>query len=213
MTLSWHGFSCFSLATSSANGEATLVIDPYQNETGLRFPKTLSADVVAVSRNDRLSNNASACGAEPFVITTPGEYEVKGVFVQAIAAPRAGDSAPHLFFLIEAERLRLLHLGTLNRPLSDEELRLCPSVDVLLIPVGGDPYLTPGPASEFFAKLEPKIVIPYGFALPGIKIPLAPLEKFCQSLGVCQREDVTRLKLQRKSLPEDSLMVYVLERT
>ncbi|MEK9131077.1 MAG: MBL fold metallo-hydrolase [Patescibacteria group bacterium] len=211
MQISWHGLSCFSLTVSSINGDATLVVDPYQAEVGLKLSRTLAADVVAMTHGGDDANNAEAVGptshGAPFVIDMAGEYEAKGIFVHAI------DVGGHQrILLIEAEGMSVAHLGAINRELTNDELEALSNVDILLVPIGGGRFLSPKMAVEVIAQIEPRIVIPYAYAVDGLKEKLEPLDAFCKALGVCKRENVSKLKISRKNLPEEEMMIYVLER-
>lgn len=217
MTISWHGLSCFTLTAKTLTGEATLVVNPYQNETGLRFPRTLNADMVAVTHDDEDANNLEAVGPmhegkSVFVVDMPGEYEVQGTFVYAINAPRKEDKAPHRILRIEMEGVKLAHLGVLNRELTDSELEQLNNIDVLFVPVGGGRVMSPKLATDVIAQVEPRAVVPYMYDIPNVKEKLEDLNAFCKALGVCKREDVTKLKITNRSLPEEDMMIYVLNR-
>lgn len=211
MQISWHGLSCFSLTVSSLNGEATMVIDPYQNATGLKLSRAVAADVIAVTHDDEDANNVDGVTegshGKPFVITMPGEYESKGIFVHAIPA-----ATEQMLLLVESEGINVAHLGALNRALSDTELDALNNVDILFVPVGGGRFLSPKAAAEVIAQIEPRIVVPYAYELDGLTEKLQPLDAFCKALGVCKRENVSKLKISRKNLPEEEMMIYVLER-
>lgn len=195
----------------TVNGEATLVVDPYSPETGLKLSRALTGDVVAVSHNTADANNSQAVGATshgaPFVIDMAGEYEAKGIFVHAV-----GVEVDERILVVETEGINVAHLGALKRELRDSELDVLSDVDILLVPVGGGRYLSPKTAVEVIAKIEPRIVVPYAYAVDGLKEKLESLEAFCKAMGVCKREDVSKLKVSRKNLPEEEMMIYVLER-
>lgn len=213
MNILWHGLSCFELNIKTSLGEVVLVTDPYGNETGLRFPRTLSADIVTISHNAVDANNLEAFQNKAFSISTPGEYEIKNVFVYAVHAPLAEkETKDHCLFRIEAEGLHLAHLGALNRVLTDGELEQLSSIDILMIPVGGGRVLTPKLASEVIEQLEPRAVIPMTHAVHGLKEQLGTAEAFCKALGVCQKEISNKFKISRRDLPEEDMKVVVLER-
>lgn len=213
MNISWHGLSCFEINTKTADGEATLVVDPYQNETGLRFPRTLTADIVAVSHDEADANNVLGVQGKPFVITIPGEYEVRGVFVYATDTRRKADEkAPHLIFRIEHEGIVIAHLGSIDRPLTDTELQTLNNVDILMIPVGGGRVLSPKDAAEVIGQIEPRVVIPMTHMIDGVKEKLGTVDAFCKELGVCRREEGTKYKVARRDLPEDDMLIMTLQR-
>jgi len=213
MQISWHGLSAFSITTSTGKVVVTVVIDPNQNDTGLRFPRTLQADLLLTTHKWEDADNKEALSGEPFVIDMPGEFEVKVVFAHSFPWKKEGDKISHRIFFIESEGIHIAHLGDLNRVLTDAELEFLNSVDVLMLPVGGGRYLTPKQAVEVIGSIEPRIVIPYAFEVDGLKESLETVDAFCKSLGVCKREDVSKVKLIRKNLPEEEMMVYVLSRS
>lgn len=215
MTITWHGFSCFSIKTKTGTSdEVTIVIDPYANETGLRFPRTLEAEVVAVSEDQEYANNTEALVGKPMIITDPGEYEVKGAFVYGIHAPREKDGKKQnrLLFRVSSENISIAHLGALDRLLTDDELAQFENVDILLVPVGGGEVLDAKKAAEIIGQIEPKIVIPMYYSIPNIKMKLDPIEKFLKEMGVGKTEELPRLKISRKDLPEEDMEVKVLTR-
>jgi L-ascorbate metabolism protein UlaG (beta-lactamase superfamily) len=206
MQISWLGLSCFEITATTANGEVSVVIDPYGNETGLRFPRTLEADIACVSHDDEDANNLSAVGGSPFVADMPGEFEVKDVFVYATRAEGT------LLFRIEAEGMSLAHLGCLGRALTDKELEALGAIDVLMVPVGGGRVLDPKLAAEVISQVEPRAVIPMTHAIPNVKEKLASVDDFCKALGACRREQSNKYKFSRKDLPEEDMLIMELGR-
>ncbi len=216
MHISWHGLSCFELACTTPQGKVGLVVDPYRNETGLRFPRTLEAAAVAVTHEDEDADNVSAIEGHPFVIRTPGEYEVKDVFVFGISAPitegEKKKELAHVIYRIEAEGLHIAHLGALNRVLTDAELQELKNIDILMIPVGGGRVLSPKLASEVIAQIEPRVVLPMTHAAANQKETFGTVDEFCKAFGVCRRESANTYKVTRKDLPEDDMLIMTLER-
>lgn len=217
MNISWLGLSCFELKTKTDYGEVVMVVDPYDNSTGLRFPRTLEAQVVAVSHDAHHANNLSQIGGEPFRITTPGEFEVKGVFIYGISAPRKADKTKedpkeNLIFRFEIEEMSVAHLGALDRELTDEELAGLENIDILMLPVGGNRVMTPKIATKVISQIEPRVVIPMTHGIPNVKEKLGSINDFCKELGTCRREDSSKLKIAKKDLPDEDMLMVVLER-
>ena len=213
MTIIWHGLSCFEIhAKTSGGGEAVLVTDPYENSSGLRFPRTLSADLVAASHEGEDGDAGEAVQGKPFRIRLPGEYEVKGIFVFGIHAPLLKGSRSHRLFRMELEDLRLAHLGALDRPLSDGELQELSNIDILFLPVGGGRVLDAKKAVEVVGQVEPRIVIPMTYALPGLKEEFQPVDAFLKEFGSLQKEQAARYKVSKRDLPEEDMKIVTLER-
>ncbi len=212
MNISWHGLSCFEITSKTPDGEVVLVIDPYDNATGLRFPRTLTANIVAVSHDAEDANNTSAVQGDPFVVDMPGEYEVQGMFVYALPASLQKGGRDHRIFRVEQEGMRLAHLGALDRILTDEELQQLNNIDILMIPVGGGRVLTAKQAVEVIGQIEPRVVIPMTHAVHGVKESFGSVDGFCKELGVCRREEATKYKVSRKDLPEEDMLIMALQR-
>ena len=216
MQILWHGLSCFEITTSTVDGDVTVVTDPYGNETGLRFPRTLEANVILVSHDEDDANNLSAVSGSPKVIDMPGEFEVKNVFIFGVDAPLKrevkGKRVSNCLFRIEAEGMHIAHLGALDRALTDAELQSLENVDILMVPVGGGKVLSPKLAAEVIAQIEPRVVIPMTYYHESLKEELATVDQFCKELGACKREDMNKYKVSRKDLPEEDMLIVTLNK-
>ena len=84
MKITWHGQSCFKLLVKSNTGDKiTILIDPFDKETGLTPPRG-NADIVLITHGHHDHNNLKAVSGTPFVINGPGEYDVKGVPIKGV---------------------------------------------------------------------------------------------------------------------------------
>ena len=83
-------------------------------------------------------------------------------------------------------------------------------IDVLLLPVGGKYTLPVEAAVEFVRQVEPKIVVPMHFAIPGLKIDIAGAEQFIHQLGATARR-LSTLSINKATLPEEGTVVDILE--
>jgi L-ascorbate metabolism protein UlaG (beta-lactamase superfamily) len=211
MQLSWLGLSSFEISTKNAGGEVVVVTDPYDNQTGLRFPRTLEGHLVLISHNEPDANNVAAVTGTPHIVDIPGEFEVRGVFVFGMNTPLKR-GIPNVVYRIETEGMHLAHLGALDRELTDEELKHLGNIDVLMIPVGGAGVLSPSLASEVIAQIEPRVVIPMTHQLPNLKTKYETVDAFCKQMGACRREEMNKYKVSRKDLPEEDMLIVNLTR-
>ncbi len=215
MQLSWYGLSAFEITTKNIDGEVVVVTDPYENETGLRFPKTIEGHIVTVSHDELDANSTASVMGTPTLVTVPGEFEVRGVFVFGIDAPlkrkdKKGQSVPNILYRFETEGMQLAHLGALDRLLTDEELERLKNIDILMIPVGGGTVLSPTLAAEVIGQVEPRVVIPMTYELPGLKESYGPVEAFYKAMGAARREEMSKYKVSRKDLPEEDMLIVTL---
>jgi L-ascorbate metabolism protein UlaG (beta-lactamase superfamily) len=177
MQIIWHGQSCFELISAQGKGsQVVLVVDPFDEETGLRLPK-LEADVVLVTHDHHDHNNVKAVQpvpgsqGEPILIDGPGEYDIKGVFVRGIPSwhdqANGKEKGANTIFVIETEDLKICHLGDLGqKELTTDQVEQIGEVDVLLMPVGGVYTISSKEAVKIMAQIEPAITIPMHYQLP-----------------------------------------------
>jgi L-ascorbate metabolism protein UlaG (beta-lactamase superfamily) len=197
-----------------------LVTDPFGGETGLKLPRNLSGDVVTISHDHSSHNAVSAVKSETekelFVIKTPGEYEVGGLFVYGVSAPHdlkeGADRGLTTLYRYEIGDLSFAHLGDLGLPIMDVEREVLEDIDVLLIPVGGETVLNAKQAVEVIAQLSPRIVIPMHFSVPGLKAKSDPVEKFLKEIAATP-ERLPKWKAIKKDLPAEETKVIVLEQS
>lgn len=217
MHIIWHGQACFQIIVSLQKGEqTTLVIDPFSEEIGLKFPKISAADIVLITHDHSDHNNKKAVGGSPFFITGPGEYETREVFVQGISAWHDAVSGvergANTIYAIEAEEMRICHLGDLGqKELTEDQLEQIGEVDVLMIPVGGAYTITGSDAVKIISQIEPRIVIPMHYAIPGLKIKLDGADKFLKAMGVKSLESQQKLLIKKKDLPQEETKVVLLK--
>ncbi|MBU1348742.1 MBL fold metallo-hydrolase [Patescibacteria group bacterium] len=214
MQLFWHGLSSIRIESKSMNIEGTLLTDPFPNESRLRLPRTLAPDMLVLSHQDRSRFNLEGVNGTPFMISNPGEYEVKGIFAQGIQDPTADTETKRpIVFRFDVEGMAIAFLGQLKRPLTPFEVEALGDIDILALPVGGGNVLDAKNASDTISTVEPRIVIPLYYDVPGMKEKLGSVDAFCKQLGVCTRQDMTKLKIARKDLPSENMVVMVLERS
>jgi L-ascorbate metabolism protein UlaG (beta-lactamase superfamily) len=208
MEITWYGQACFRLRSRGAS----VVTDPYDPEIGLKLPR-ITATVVTVSHQHPDHNNVDAVKGSPFVIAGPGEYEIEGIFVIGVStfhdAKQGQERGRNTAYLIEFEDLTLCHLGDLGHVLSQEQAEQLSDIDVLMLPVGGRTALTGAKAAEVVALLEPKIVIPMHYKLPGLTAPLEGVGRFLKEMGVEAPEKLDALTITKSQLPEETRIVLL----
>ena len=212
MQIYWHGFTCVRIEASYGDKESTLVTDPYESNRGLRFPRTLTPDIITLSKRVEKDFEPGAFPNEPFIISTPGEFEVQGIFVYAIPITQNDEKDyGKIMYRFEVEDITMGFIGEMHRALAEDEVERLGNIDILLIPVGGGNYMTSKQAVETISLVEPRMVIPLAHHVSGIKEKLGTADNFCKEI-VCQRQDANKLKIKKKDLSADELVVTVLER-
>jgi len=209
MELTWYGQSCFKIKDKNIS----IITDPY-GEIGLDLPK-ISADIVTISHGHFDHNAKEKIEGEPFIINSPGEYEVKGVFIDGIGSEhdkKKGEIfGANTIFVFHLEDLVVCHLGDLGEKLDSQKLDQIGNVDVLLVPVGGKFTLDVESIVNVINEIEPKIVIPMHYKIEGLNIELDDVAKFKEAIGAEATEVEGALKLQKKDLPEEGMLVHILK--
>lgn len=215
MNISWYGQSFFEIETSIEKEKRRIVIDPFSENLGLKVPK-VEADILLISHDHFDHNNKEAVRGNYFLIEKAGEYEVKGVFVKAIPSfhdnSRGKERGENLIFLIEAEDLRVCHLGDIGqKELENGQIEEIGEVDVLMVPVGGKYTISFKEAIKIMSQLEPKITIPMHYNLPKLKVKLDPVDKFLKALGIKSLKPEKKLSIKKEGLSAEEVKIILLE--
>jgi L-ascorbate metabolism protein UlaG (beta-lactamase superfamily) len=205
MELTWYGLSCFRL---SDRKHASVVTDPYNGKLGLPALK-LKADVVTVSHDAQGHNYAAAVSGAQHNLDGPGEYEIGNVFISGIVTRNAARSTNNVIFLFDYDGLKIAHLGDLDKVPSQTEIEALEEVNILLLPVGGGNSLNAAQASELVSMLEPNIVVPMHYKIPGLKLELEEVDRFLKEMGVTDPTEEDSLKISLSNLPEETETVIL----
>jgi L-ascorbate metabolism protein UlaG (beta-lactamase superfamily) len=216
MKITWHGQSLFQITTSSErNTQVNIVIDPFDQSTGLRIPK-LKADILLVTHAHPDHNNIGAVSGDPVLIEGPGEYESRNIFIYGIDSMHDNSQGKEMgrntIYTIENEDIRICHLGDIGqKELTEEQLEKIGDVDILMIPVGGNFTIGAEDAIKMMSQIEPKITIPMHYAIPKLKIKLDPLNKFLKGFGIKPIQPINKLSIKKKDISSEEAKIIVLE--
>ncbi|MBY0525092.1 MAG: MBL fold metallo-hydrolase [Gemmataceae bacterium] len=210
LVLHWHGQSFFDLETS---GGTKIVFDPHAIEVFAR--PMLKADIICVSHfhddhtqiqvvqnyekakkliglkgtGKKVDWNDALFKAEKIKdvsVRTVGTYhdEVQGM-----------ERGKNATFVVEADGLRIVHLGDVGHVLSKDQVDKIGPVDVLLIPVGGVYTLNGIEAKRVVEQLKPKMyIVPMHFGTKNFDEVL-PVDGFLEEFKKDQIEKKTTNEL------------------
>ncbi len=203
MNITWHGDSFFEIVSQKEkNNNVNIAIDCFSKS------KQTKADILILSDKSDFSNSeAKNC----FMISSPGEYEVKDVFVKGI--PQKNNKT---FYFIEAEGITLCHMGSFSeKELSPQQQEEINNVDILMIPTGGGSLLNSKEANQIISQVEPKIIIPMNYKTKesSSKEKLETIDEFLKVMGVKNGEEkLPRLNIKAKDISSsEKTKIIILE--
>lgn len=211
MLITWLGQSCFKIQDKSGSDGIILVTDPFDKTIGLKVPN-FEADIITVSHDHNDHNNVAALRGRPFIINTAGEYDAKGVMIDGIESfhdeKEGVERGRNIIFRIEMDDIVLVHLGDQGAVLDNKQLEKIVGADILMIPVGGVYTLDAKKAVEVVSQIEPRIIIPMHYKIPGLKINIEGVDKFIKEMGV-QPTMEDKLKISKKELPQEDMELII----
>ena len=211
MIITYQGVEFFKVQF----GDTILAFNPISKESKFK-PTRFFADVALVSANYPDFNgteNLSYNGKDPLVISGPGEYETKGVFIKGFQSKThyGGKEKINTVYTVVLEGMTLCFLGALaDEKLSAEFMEAIEDIDILFLPVGGDGVLDATKANKLAVALEPKIIIPMHYGDVGVD---NALKKFLKETGEEGVKPVDKLTLKKKDLEGKEGEVMILSQT
>lgn len=217
MHITWYGQSCFKIVSQGkkkSHQRSSLIIDPFSEETGIKLPKQ-EADILLITHEHTDHNNRKIAEKGTFIIDSPGEYELRDIFVQGIPSfhdkKKGEERGRNIIYTVESEDIRVCHLGDFGQDeLTDEQLKDIGEVDVLMVPVGGVYTINSQEATKVISQIEPRIVIPMHYQIPGLKIKLSDLSHFLKAIGEKKAVSEEKIVVQKKDLITGDMRIVPL---
>jgi len=212
MRIEFLGHSSFRITHKGG----TVVTDPFDPaNVGLPYSK-FEADLVLSSHGHPDHNYTAGISGNPFVISSPGEYEVGGVKVRGFSTFHDGqggkERGKNTVYLFEVEGVSLCHLGDLGHALSEAIVEEMGDLGILFVPVGGVYTIDHIQASKVVSQLEPRYIIPMHYRVEGISDTfkdLQPVSAFLEEMGAEPGEEMDKLEITAGKLPEEPEVVVL----
>ncbi|MCK4386742.1 MAG: MBL fold metallo-hydrolase [Candidatus Pacebacteria bacterium] len=209
MIITYNGMESFKVQT----GNFVLAFNPISKKSKFK-PTRFGADIVCVSVDHPDFNGVEQCdskGRNLFVIDSPGEYEIAGVFVKGFQTWTAyeGKNSGNTIYSVMLDNIHLGFLGALGANGIEGELREnLNTIDILFAPIGGIDVLDAEQAYKMSVKLGAKIIIPMHYGEAGEK---DALKKFLKESGTENLKAIDKLTVKKKDLEDKTGEVVVLE--
>jgi L-ascorbate metabolism protein UlaG (beta-lactamase superfamily) len=217
MKITYLGHASFLLES----GSTSILIDPYDEKVGYPMPQ-VQAQVVLISHEHADHNHVATAKGRPRVIrglAEGGEWRnvhetVDGVVITSAPTYHDGTEGAqrgrNTIFLLEAEGLRVVHLGDLGHPLDEASAKAIGHPNVLMIPVGGYYTIDAAQARDLVARLRPAVTIPMHYKTDvSAKLPISSIDPFLGDAGKAKRVGHV-VTLDKRSLPAQP-EVWVME--
>lgn len=134
---------------------------------------------------------------EDFKVSSPGEFEHKGVSVQGIDPDEGNDT----IYLCTIEDMTLLYPALLKEKISEEAAKEIGDVDILIVPLGEEDSLKAKEAQKLISEIDPRIVIPMLYS---------DIHEFKTAEGITDGE-IDVLKIKKVDLPQEERKFYILK--
>ncbi|MDO9065928.1 MAG: MBL fold metallo-hydrolase, partial [Chloroflexota bacterium] len=167
----------------------TVMLDPVNTSIGYKVSPISGIDVVTVSHEHSDHNDISLAPGSPKVLRglagsdwAKVDETIQGVRFRTVNTyhddTQGSARGKNAVFVIEANNLRIVHLGDLGHLLTAEQVTAIGAVDVLLIPVGSLYTIDAARATQVVDSLKPRLVVPMHYKTPRIQLALQPVDAF-----------------------------------
>jgi L-ascorbate metabolism protein UlaG (beta-lactamase superfamily) len=217
--LAWYGHSMILLQSP---GGVEILIDPH---SGIGYPKPALPEVdLVVTSHDHFDHDkveVAGSGVRVLKGLRDGDWAtidetVDDVHILTIPTfhddRQGGQRGKNSMFLFEVAGLRLLFAGDLGHVLTDGQVAAAGSVDVLLLPVGGQFTIGPAEATQVVEQLKPRYVVPMHYKTDVVGFSgsdkLQGIEPFLEGKTV-EQVDGNFTVIDQATLPDETTILVM----
>lgn len=211
MLITYHGHSEFMLETEEG---LRILLDPYDPSVPFPFHK-VEADIVTCSHEHADHNYIEKIRGKPIVIKSLGlQKPTANITITGYPSfhdeVKGKERGKNTIYLIQAESLRIAHLGDLGAQPDDDTLSALQGVDVLLVPVGGTYTINAVQAAAIAKRLNARITIPMHFKkdLEGLQ-NIASVDGFFEAMLPLVPSMQPLLRITHEDIGEAPRLVYL----
>ena len=175
MQVEYLAHACFLLTLQDGT---RLLVDPYEPVTGYRSVD-LPADYTLISHDHFDHNYLAGVRGRTVAVRGCAPRQCGGARVSGVLGDHDHHDGAELgktvCFIIEADGLRVLHLGDLCCPFDDPTVQNLGEIDLLLFPCGGGgTCLDAAAAWKLLNRLRPRVAVPMHYRTPFTNRELFP---------------------------------------
>jgi len=212
MIITYFGEQFFKIV----QGEMVLAFNPVSKNAKSDITAHFGADIAFITTNHPLYNGADQVThgeRMPFVISGPGDYEVKEVFVKGVMSDALISEKKYIntIYYFSLDGINVAFLGALSdTEISNEAHETIDTPDILFIPIGGTSaskgvnLLSAKDAAKLALEFEAKLIIPMSYDESTLKL-------FLKEMGEEKAPVMDKLTLKVKDLEGKEGEVVVLQ--
>jgi L-ascorbate metabolism protein UlaG (beta-lactamase superfamily) len=205
MIVTYHGEGFIKLQT----GDTVVAMNPIAKKSGKKVTR-FGSDVCLISANLDTMNGVDEVtysGKSPFLVNSPGEYDIKGIAMKAIETrfvdKKEGEKV-NTIFTFPFDNIKVCMLGHLGQKLDGEVKDKIGAVDMLFVPVGeGDGLVSAQDAQSIANGLDAKIIIP-------ILYNEKTIPQFLKAAGAAGVTPIEKLTIKKKEVDSKEGEVILL---
>jgi len=215
MKLRYLGHAAFELDLSDGR---RVVFDPYESgsyDGALAYGPIEGPHDIAVVSHDHPDHRFEGVISRAAVVwDKAGETDIGGVRITSFPVfhdeTDGSERGTNLISIVEADGVRVAHLGDLGHMITKADVPALEGVDVMIVPVGGYFTIDAATAKAIAEEFSPKIVVPMHYKTEKCGFPIAPVDDFTMLMGGFNEAGGSELDLTAESLPAGH-KVLVLE--
>lgn len=199
MIISFYGEGCFKIQSA----DNIILTDPTGSESGLTPPRFKHDILIKTLTALKELDITKPAEAEEFKIIGPGEYNIKDTDITGLGLVKES-SAEFIktIYLVKMESIKMCFLGHLSEMPEPDILEKLEEIDILFVPAGDNPFIERKLAIKLIKQIEPKIVVPTFYKVPGLKRTAGNLKDFIEESGLPKIEGQEKLTIKKKDLME-----------
>lgn len=215
MKIIYLGHSAFEIVLA---GGMRIAFDPYTAGAfggGIGYgPITGDFDIAVVSHEHEDHTSKDVLKRSKKIVAKTGRVVVPGAVIESVATYHDDENGAkrgkNLVSVLQAEGLRVAHLGDLGHAMGAKDYPVLAGLDVLMIPVGGHFTIDADMAAKMAKGLHPKIVIPMHFKTSKVDFPITPVENFTKLMDNAESVGASEIDVTKGTLPA-KMKVIVLQ--
>lgn len=213
MRLTYFGHCAFRFETP---GGVTAVADPYRNQADRywftrMFPE-IHCDLGLITHAHFDHDAVERLPEAASILRMPGEFSTGDLQIRGVQDLHSGASHlrdfPNVMFRLDAGGVSFLHIGDNRVEWPDDVTQAVGDIDVLLVTVDDSNHLlTYEQVDALVRRLQPRVIIPMHYAIPGLhsgECELLPPEGWLHRQRKVRRLESDRFEFSLGNLPNQT---------